>query len=868
MSNTLKTNVGFGLALVVLLGVSIISYQSILQVAVKGNSRQIELFVEDALGLVKEAEAGQRGYLLSGQDSFLEPYEHARKTIDAKLKDLKDALVIQNVNSQLDAMNELEPLIRQKLAELERTLEARKTKGSEAALALLLANNQLHTMDKARAIGDKLIAKQEMIIQERSEAKAASTRQGITAVLSGTVLAFVLIILATVILNYDIKKRRRAEEELDRFFTISLDMLCVAGTDGFFKRLNPAFEEILGYTREELLALPLLGFIHPDDVHATLNEIERQKRGFSVMSFENRYRCKDGSYRWFSWKSVPIGDMLYSAARDVTEQKQSERDLIAAREAALDASRLKAEFLANMSHEIRTPLNGIIGMTDLLMDTNLDEHQRRFMSTVHGSGQALMTVINDILDFSKIEAGKMDMEIIDFSPISVVEAQADLLARKALEKGISLMTFIDPAVPAHLKGDPGRISQILLNLVGNAIKFTENGKVVIRVTVEAATASAVSLRFGVEDTGIGISAADVAKLFQPFTQADGSTARQYGGTGLGLSISRRLAQLMGGKVGVESEKGKGSTFWFSANFSRAQGSLNQEIHSVRDVENMKVIVVDDDPTAAEIIATYLQSWKMIVVRATNATEALSLMRKQASAQAAFDLAIVDKNMPGIDGFALAREIQTDASLSKTPLILVTAFGHSFQADQAQSGKAGFSAYLTKPLKKSDLYNSILDVTNKNLNRFSQTGFSGVEKRAANPLTGGSLGRILVAEDNSVNQMLILAQLKNLGYSAHAVANGREAIEELAAGVYDLVLMDCQMPEMDGYETTRTIRENEKKSGKHIQIIALTANAMKQDQQRCLECGMDNYISKPVKREVLASIIESAIHKFPRDRTAL
>jgi PAS domain S-box-containing protein len=546
-------------------------------------------------------------------------------------------------------------------------------------------------------------------------------------------------------------------------------------------------------------------------------------------------------------------------ARLFAERRQAEAALEIARDQALEGSRLKSEFLANMSHEIRTPMNGVIGMTGLLANTKLDTRQKYYVDTIRSSGEALLTIINDILDLSKLEAGKLTLENIDFEPLVTVEEAADLLAPRAREKNLSLMTYVAPNIPFLLRGDPTRLRQILINLIGNAVKFTEKGEIVVRVEQAEESDSYLTLRFTVNDTGIGLTPEQIHRLFQPFTQADGSMTRRYGGTGLGLSISRHLSHLMGGEIGVESQYGHGSMFWFTARFERSHApSIAAQHVENADLQNLRVLVVDDSLTNRDIVQDYVQSWGMKFGTAASGNEALNTLRQAIANQQPYDIALIDMHMPNMDGFALAQRIHQDKQLARTRLIMFTAYDEQGIAQKAQ--EAGFAAYLTKPLKQSHLFDALAGVTHPLIAHPQiASPLQELEQREskgeAPPMIGVTpTAPILIAEDHPVNQQVVLLQLQQLGYTGFAVDNGRKAVEAILNGNYTIVLMDCQMPEMDGYEATRTIRRYETATGKHIPIIAMTAHAMQGDRELCIAAGMDDYMTKPLSMEKLREML--------------
>jgi len=820
----------------------------------------------------------------------------------------------------------------------------------------------------------------------------------------------------------------QTEGDLREFIDLSLNPLCIAGTDGYFKHVNPAWETTFGFTREELLSRPYLEFVHPDDREATTAEAAKIASGCNTVSFENRYRCKDGSYKWLLWSAVvrPERGLIYAIAADITERKREEarlaaqhavtrvlaeaptlasatplvlqaiceslawsvgaiwrvdqkekllrcvetwhmpsaqlkefdqhthsrtfplgvglpgrvweqaqpawiedvphdanfprasiaakeglhaafgfpillgaevlgvleffsheiqkpdrrllemmsaigsqigqfierkeaeealrmyaRDLETARKRAEEATRAKSEFLANISHEIRTPMNAMIGMTELALATRITREQREYLNAIQGSADALLTLVNDLLDFSKIEARKLQLDRVAFNLRDALEDTMRVLAPRADQKGLELVCHIHPEIPATVVGDPLRLRQIVVNLVGNAIKFTEHGEVALRVQAEPRGNGDVQLRFSVADTGIGIPPEKQAVIFEAFSQADSSTTRRYGGTGLGLAISAQLVELMGGKISVQSEPGRGSTFHFTARFEVQQPGTGELLARWRTLTDLPVLIVDDNATNRRILEEVITNWHMRPVAVEGGASALATLEKSVRADQPFAVVLLDGHMPDMDGFAVAERIFQDRRYAGVKLVMLTSAGQP--EDVARCRRLAISAYLTKPIKQSELFDVIVSAIGQPVGERPRA-----PQRRRRSQHGQRRLQVLVAEDNQVNQLVATRILEKLGHRVTVVRNGREALVAAQAGKFDLIAMDVQMPELDGLDATSAIRAWEKSAGTHIPIIAMTAHAMKGDRERCLAAGMDGYTSKPIRIRELEQAIAQLV----------
>ncbi|MDQ3896860.1 MAG: response regulator [Actinomycetota bacterium] len=624
---------------------------------------------------------------------------------------------------------------------------------------------------------------------------------------------------------------------------------------GLIADWNRSAEAMFGWTRDEVVGRELAAVIIPEELRSAHREGLRHYLATGEgRAMSDRLRVdairKNGArfpVEVALWEVRSETSRSFNAfVRDTSQQKATEDALASARDQALEASRMKSEFLANMSHEIRTPMNAVIGLTGLLLDTDLDETQRRYADGARSAGEGLLSIINGILDFSKIEAGKIELEQVDLDLRDVVEESVGLLAGAAAAKGIDLAAWCYPNLPTAVQGDPVRLRQILLNLVGNAVKFTEQGQVVVQARPLEVDDASVVARFDVIDTGIGIDAASYDRLFVSFSQADTSTTRRYGGTGLGLALVKRLVDLMGGEVGVESEPGRGSTFWFSVRLARCPEATPPPVLPP-SLAGVRALVVDDNATNCLILGQQLAAWGVRPDTAQDAHHALELLRSAAEAGDRYGVAVVDMQMPGTDGLGLAEAITADPTVAGIPVIVLSSAGSVAAAPRAE---AGIAASLMKPVRQSDLHDALV----RALAPAPPEPAVVDREHAAPPKPAGQRGRVLVVEDNEINQMVAVGTLTKLGYQTDVAANGREAVDAVSGRRYAAVLMDCQMPEMDGFEAARAIRRREG-GDRHVPIIAMTASATDADRQRCIAAGMDDYIAKPVRIERIEAVLE-------------
>ena len=650
---------------------------------------------------------------------------------------------------------------------------------------------------------------------------------------------------------------RRSETHFRSLIENAFDVIMKLDGEGTIRYVSPALERVLGFSPDEWLGRSVFEIAHPDDCAAIRACYERAlaKEGIAHR-VQFQAPQQDGSQRIMrallnNMLSDSVVQGIVVNLRDITESQRAE-EMRQAKDVAEAANRAKSEFVANMSHELRTPMNGIIGMTELALDTELTLEQREYLTMVNVSADSLLAIINDILDFSKIEAGKLELDLVDFDLRDSIGDAMKGLGLRAHKKGLELVFSVAPDVTDMLVGDPGRLRQIITNRVGNAIKFTDQGEVFVSVEMESENVDNVCLHFCVQDTGVGIPKSKQDLIFDPFAQADGSTTRKYGGTGLGLAISTKLVEMKGGRIWVDSDAGQGSTFHFIATFGKSSATVTDSQTTLANLRHLQVLVVDDNDTSRQIVTDLLSNWGIKSGSAARGQAALAEMERAATDGRPYAMVILDVMMPEMDGFTLAEKIRRQPPLAETTLIVLSSSSES--GDAARCRDLGIAAYLLKPVKQSELFDAIVTALGVTEPDDEDDKATAVDE---GPTFDGL--RVLLAEDNKVNQKLAVGVLKKLGCQVTVAENGRQAVAHWETKDFDLTLMDVQMPEMDGFEATAAIRELEAKADKKALIIAMTAHAMKGDRERCLAAGMDDYLSKPVRfpelRDKLAEVVQ-------------
>jgi len=667
----------------------------------------------------------------------------------------------------------------------------------------------------------------------------------------------------------------KAKEEMENFINISLDPVFITDREGRIIKTNNAYCDMIGYDEAEVMGNFAYDFVvkKAGTYKSTINEPVIIKEDFVIDSIKKVKELieKGKLSNWTIYyinknkKIIPTtqnnviyrndkGDMLgtFAIIHDITEQKKAELEIIRAKESAESANEAKGQFLANISHEIRTPMNGVLGMVGLLLDTELTPKQKSYAETTRNSATFLITIINDILDFSKCEAGKMNLESIDFDLRTLLDDANDPFAIRAHEKGLDYACLIKNHVPSLLTGDPGRLRQILNNLIGNAIKFTADGEITIRISLKKETDINARIHFSIRDSGIGIPEDKINIIFREFTQVDSSTTRRFGGTGLGLAISKQLCEAMGGEIGVESEEDEGSTFWFTALFNKQKKHIRESpFKSDEHLNGKRILIVDDSTTNRLVLKEQLKKWSCLTDEASDGIAALEKLINAKEKGEPFDIAILDLEMPKMNGIDLAKVIKEDNTLKSTRIVIMASIGE--KGDTAHLQSIGASAYLIKPVKQSHLHDCLLTVMREKQSVKRNEHAPIVTRRS---ISKKHLKKILIAEDNEINRAVAVGILEKLGYHAKTAENGAAAIKELSNDYYDLVLMDIQMPGIDGLETTEIIRNPTSSVKNHyIPVIAMTAHAEKNIRNKCLKAGMNSYISKPIEPEVLTKILE-------------
>ena len=652
-----------------------------------------------------------------------------------------------------------------------------------------------------------------------------------------------------------------AKKQSARFRSLvhnSLDLITVVDDRSIAIYQSPSSSRVLGYAPKQVVGTRVTDLLHPNDKARVIKAFaDIYDRPGETVALTFRMRHRNGT--WVDMEGTVlnlVGDATVGGfvvnTRDVSERERVASELATARDAALEASRMKSQFLASMSHEIRTPMNAVIGLTELLLDSPMTDEQRRYAIGVQTAADGLLGIINDILDFSKVEAGKLQIELVDIDLGLLLEDVAALFAESAQARGVELLVHRRVGLRTALRGDPTRLRQVLVNLMANAVKFTNEGEVVLSASLVSDTPTAANVRFEVSDTGIGIAPDDQTRMFDPFSQADSSTTRRFGGTGLGLAIVRQLVELMGGHLGLESEVNAGSTFWFELPLEKQALDTSEIEPAIGDLELLRVLIVDDNATNRLILHQQLASWGMQPDEADGGHAALARMRAASADHRAYDIVVLDLNMPEMDGLELARTVSAEPGISTAKLFLLSSSG---KVSDEVARDCRLSGALAKPVRQSELFNCLVT----GLSGSSATMSHTVEPSGTVNEAARHHGHVLLVEDNAMNQLVATKLVEKLGYSVVVAENGREALDAIAqrssAGLgFDAVLMDCQMPEMDGYEATRQLRRLEGDVGRRLPVIAMTAAAMEGDRERCLAAGMDDYVTKPVRSAAVDAVL--------------
>lgn len=828
--------------------------------------------LEDLLSQLKDVETGQRGYTITQNKVFLEPYEASIQIITQDFKDLR-TLTADNPEQQrkLDALG---PLIQKKLAFSRELVEITKQRGLSAVSVRTQSLVGKKLMDEIHQIVAQMENEESRVLRQRAEANEESAHTTFWLSILGAFIVLASLLYLYYLINQESQKRTLVEQLLEKakeeaesakesyqslitgvrdYAIIKLD------PGGIIQSWNTGAERIKGYKAEEIIGQHFSKFYTQEDLNAGKCDFELKEASLKGRFEDEDWRVKkDGSRFWANVIITALrndsGELVgfSKITRDLSERKTMEDELRKSKEEALLASQMKSDFLATMSHEIRTPMNGILGMTEIALHTKLTDDQRRYLELVQTSGQSLLTTINDILDFSKIEAGKMELDPVNFKFREAMSEIMQAFSQRATEKALELVYQINPEVPEYVIGDVARLRQIITNLIGNALKFTEHGEIFVTMDPESLAQSEVQVLFKVSDTGIGLTHEQQSRIFEPFTQVDSSQARKYKGTGLGLSITRQLVEMMGGKLWVESEVGQGSTFCFTIHLGIQEVPAEALIPlDTEKLAGMSVLIADDNHTNLKVVEQLVSLWKMKPTLVDNGKNALEALRQQQQEDQPYDLVLMDYDMPEMNGLTLAREIKDDPALRETKLIILSSY--SQPGDIAQCRNLGVEGYLTKPVGQHDLLSVIRTVFGD-----SQATEETTEQPSFKRLAVGQVNlslKILLAEDNEVNQEVAIHILSEAGHTIMVANNGKEAVAQMEEQAFDLVLMDVQMPEMDGFEATKVIRLREKESGQYTPIVALTANAIKGDKERCLEAGMDGYVSKPFQKQELLETIQ-------------